>query len=244
MPKGRIKTYVLAFVAVERLIHRGGFPATLQYVKSGNFSRSFQFSRKDFKAEFETYLSSLTSPNKSDGPVIQKPDWKVGDQWTYAVKHPGDEPSATKQIVREDTFEGKASYVMRAEGRELLYSKQTLERLAAIKEGKVSIKRYNPSHDFYWPLTPGKQWKNVYAWEDLLTNDKHNTNFSMVVSEIERVTVPAGTFLAARIDSYDSQTGHLMWESWYSPTTKWFVKFRDYSDIAFKEEELTSFKIN
>jgi hypothetical protein len=35
-----------------------------------------------------------------------------------------------------------------------------------------------------------------------------------------------------------------MWEQWYSPRTKWFVKLRDYSEIAFKEEELTGFKLN
>jgi hypothetical protein len=242
--QGRIKTYVLAFVAVDRLIHRGGFPATMQYVKSGNFRKSFEFSRQDFNADFDRYLSSLATRNKTDKTVIQKPDWKLGDEWTYAVKHPGNEPLITKAIVREDRFEGKISYVIKTEGHELFYSKETLERLAAMKHGKLTSKRYHPSHDFSWPLTLGKRWKNAYAWEDLVTKDKHKTDHSMVVSEIEKVTVPAGTFLAARIQGYDSRSGRLMREYWYSPITKWFVKLRDYSDIVFKEEELTSFKIN
>ncbi len=65
----------------------------------------------------------------------------------------------------------------------------------------------------------------------------------MIVSEIDNVTVPAGTFLAARVQGYDSRSGRLMSEYWYSPTTKWFVKSRDYSDIAFRDDELTNFTI-
>jgi hypothetical protein len=243
-PRGRIKTYVLAFVAVERLIVRGGLPATMQFVKTGRFSRSFPFSWTDFKADFERHVSSLTPPNKPDETIMQKPDWKMGDQWIYAVKYPGDKPSTTKTIIREDTFEGKVAYVMKSEDRELFYSKQTLERLAIMKDRKVSSKKYNPSHDFSWPLTVGKRWENAYAWEDLLTHDRRHRNLSMRVLEIEKVKVPAGTFPAARIQGYDSDTGRLMREFWYSPTTKWLVKLRDYSDIAFEEEELTSFKNN
>jgi len=174
---------------------------------------------------------------------MQKPDWKIGDQWTYAVKDPGDEPFTTKTIVREDRFDGKASYVIRAENRELFYSKETLERLAALKEGTLTSQRYGASQDFSWPLILGKQWRNSYSWEDFVTKDKHRTNHSMIVSEIGNVTVPAGTFLAARVQGYDSRNGRLMWEYWYSPTTKWFVKLRDYSDIAFRDDELTSFTI-
>jgi hypothetical protein len=66
----------------------------------------------------------------------------------------------------------------------------------------------------------------------------------MIVAEIENVTVVAGTFLAARIQAYDSTSGRLMREYWYSPTTRWLVKFRDYSEFPFEEKELATFKIN
>ena len=242
-PKGYIETYILAFFATARIIDRQGLPATMEYIKSGDFSKSFHMSSEAFAADFTLYLSAIIPSKKTDATVMQKPDWKVGDQWTYAVKHPGDEPVTTKTIIREDRFEGKTSYVIKAENRELFHSKDTLERLAAVKDGILTSKRYSPSNDFSWPLSLGKRWSNSYSWQDLATNDKHKTIHFMVVSEIGNVTVPAGTFLAARVQAYDSRTGRLMWEYWYSPTTKWLVKFRDYSDIVFKEEELTSFKI-
>lgn len=168
----------------------------------------------------------------------------MGDQWTYEVKHLGDKTVTTKSIIREDRFEGKVAYVIKAEDRELFYSKETLESLAETKDGKLINKRRDPSRDFSWPLTPGKRWRNVFAWEDLETKESHKVDRSVVVSGIEKVTVPAGTFLAARIQAYGRKSGHLMREYWYSSTTKWPVKLRDYSEFPFKEEELTSFKIN
>jgi hypothetical protein len=242
-PNGYIETYVLAFFATARLIDQQGLPATMEYIKSGDFKKSFHMSYETFTAEFAVHLSSLMPSIKADTAVMQKPEWKIGDQWTYTVKHPGDEPLTTKTIVREDRFDGKASYVIRSENRELFHSKDTLERLAALKEGTLTSQRYGASHDFSWPLILGKRWSNSYSWEDFVTKDKHKTDHSMIVSEIGNVTVPAGTFLAARVQGYDSRTGRLMTEYWYSPTTKWFVKLRNYSDIAFSDNELTSFKI-
>jgi len=242
-PNGYIETYILAFFVTARLIDRQGLPATMEYIKSGDFQKSFHMSYEAFTADFAVHLSSLIPSRKADTAVMQKPDWKIGDQWTYAVKHPGDEPLTTRTIIREDSFEGKTSYVIRAENRELFHSKDTLERLAALKEGTLTSQRYGASHDFSWPLTLGKRWSNSYSWEDFVTKDKYKTDHSMIVSEIGNVTVPAGTFLAARVQAYDLRNGRLMREYWYSPTTKWLVKLRDYSDITFSENELTSFKI-
>jgi len=216
----------------------------MQYITSGDFNKSYPFSEEDFNTDFETYLSSLAPSHKANGSIIQKPEWKVGDQWTYAVKHPGDKPLTTMTVVREDKFEGKESYVVRMENREIFHSKESLEPLIAMKDGKLTSKRYTSSHEFSWPLIIGKRWNNAYAWEDLATKDKRKIDHLMVVSEIGDVTVPAGTFLAARVQAFDSRSGRLMWEYWYSPTTKWLLKFRDYSKIAFKEERLSSFKID
>jgi hypothetical protein len=145
--------------------------------------------------------------------------------------------------VREDKFEGVGAYVMKAEGGESFHSKKTLERLAAVKGRELTSKRHSPSHYFAWPLTLGKRWSNSYSWENVVTKNKYKPTLSMVVSDLAKVTVPAGTFLAARVQGYDARTGRLVQEYWYSPATKWIIKFRDYSDIAFREEELMSFTI-
>lgn len=244
-PKGHIRTYTLGFVATDWLLERGGLPATLQYVRSKDFSASFNLSLDDFEAEFDKHLSNSESSNNAASIVMQKPDWKVGYQWTYAVRAAGARGSMTKEVVREDEFERVPAYVIKMDEVEGFHTKKTLERIAAMRDGKLVNKRDNPSHDLSWPLVAGKQWKNTFTWEDLVHKSKHKIDFSMVVSNIEKITVPAGNFVAARIEGYDSKSGRLMTEYWYSPTTKWFIKTRAYdTTVPFVEEELTSFKID
>ena len=242
-PKGYIETYILAFFATARLIDRQGLPATLEYMKSRDFQKSFHMSEEAFTADFAVHLSSLIPSKKTHPAVMQKPDWKIGYQWKYAAKHAGHEPLTTREIVREERFERETAYVIKTEKHEALRPKKTLEQLAIVQAGQLNSKKMGSSRDFSWSLTLGKQWRNKYSWEDLATKTRHSIDSSMVVSEINNVTVPAGTFIAARIQAYDSSSGHLMREYWYSPTTKWIVKLRDYSDITFRDAELISFKI-
>lgn len=242
-PNGYTRTYVLAFFAVDRLISRAGLPAVLQYMNTGDFDRSFAFSPMDFNRDLRNFLTSLIPPNETDGISIQKPDWKVGYEWTYAIKHPGASPLTTRKIVREEMFEGKPSYVMRAEEQESILSKPTLARLAITRGGEPTSNRYGYSQDLSWPLFPGKQWKNMSTREDSANRRKQKIKYSMRVVEIGEILVPAGRFLAARVQAYHSRNGRLMREYWYSPTTRWLVRLRDYSEIAFREEELVSFKI-
>jgi hypothetical protein len=243
--KGHIRTYTLAFVAMDRLIEMEGLAATLQYAKSGEFSASFHVSLENFEAEFDKYRANLKPSNNQPRIVMQKPDWNVGYQWTYAVKAPGARISTTKEVIREDQFEGVPAYVVKMNKLESYYSKETLERMAAMKDGKLMNKRYNPSHDLSWPLVAGNQWENKYTWEDFLDNSGHKTDLSMTVTSTEKITVPAGTFVAARIEGYDSKSGRLMTEYWYSPTTKWFIKTRTYNTaVPFIEEELTRFSVD
>ena len=58
-PNGYIETYVLAFFATARLIDQQGLPATIEYLKSGNFKESFHMSYEAFADAFEVHLSSL-----------------------------------------------------------------------------------------------------------------------------------------------------------------------------------------
>jgi hypothetical protein len=67
----------------------------------------------------------------------------------------------------------------------------------------------------------------------------------MVVSRIEEMTVPAGTFQAARIEAYDPKSGRLLFERWYSPQAKYYIKTRAYvTKEGLVEQDLTSLKVN
>ncbi len=243
-PKGYLETYILAFFATARLVDQHGFPAAAEYMKTGNFRRSFHMTPSAFASDFAGYLSATSSAEKSDAALMPQPNWKVDDEWTYAVKYPGEEPKITRKILREDKFEGDSVYVLKAASREAFYSKKTLERLATTKDGRLSSKRLTPSRWLSWPLSLGKRWQDKYYWRDFETGSEHKVNRSIVVSEIRDVTVLAGTFLAAKIQVFDFETGLLLVDYWYAPATKSIIKLRDYSDISFREEELASFKIN
>ena len=98
---------------------------------------------------------------------------------------------------------------------------------------------------FSWPLAVGKEWRNTYAEENLKNKAKDAIDLSMVVGTIEEITVPAGTFQAARIDAYDSKSGHLLFERWYSPRAKFYVKTRAYfTREGLVEQDLISLRVD
>ena len=241
--KGYIRTYILAFVAVDRLIEMAGFPATLQYLKTGDFTKIFQRSRDVFQTEFLNYLSTL---NPHNNPIaMQKPNWTVGDQWVYAEKSPESRKTVAREVIREDAFQGIPSYVVKRGDEESFYRKETLGLIATMEEGRVTLRRDKSAQLFSWPLAVGKEWRNTYAEENLKNKAKDAIDLSMVVSTIEEITVPAGTFQAARIDAYDSKSGHLLFERWYSPRAKFYVKTRAYfTKEGLVEQDLISLRVD
>jgi hypothetical protein len=68
----------------------------------------------------------------------------------------------------------------------------------------------------------------------------------MTVAAFEKITVPAGNFLTARIEVYDRESGRLDAEYWYSPAAKWNVKIIHYAGGKrfTRERDLQSFKID
>jgi len=229
-------------VAADRLIEMGGFPTTLQYLKTGDFTKIFQGSRDAFQADFQNYLSTL---DRQNNPIaMQKPNWTVGDQWVYAEKSPEARRTVVREVVREDAFQGIPSYVVKRGNEESFYTKETLGPIATMEEGKLTLRRDKSAQTFSWPLSVGKEWRNAYAEENLKNKSKDTIDLSMVVSTIEEMTVPAGTFQAARIEVYDPKSGRLLFERWYSPQAKYYIKTRTYvTKEGLVEQDLTSLKV-
>ena len=241
-PKGYIRTYILAFVAVDRLIEMAGFSATLQYLETGDFAKTFQASRDVFLANFQNYLSNSNPP--SGLIAMQKPNWTVGDQWVYEEKSPEARRIVVTEVVREDAFQGIPSYVVKRDNEESFYTKETLALIATMEEGKLTLRRDQSAQIFSWPLVVGKEWRNTYAEENLKNKSKDAIDLSMLVSTIEETTVPAGTFQAARIETYDPKSGRLLFERWYSPQAKFSIKTRAYfTKDGLIEQDLISLKV-
>jgi hypothetical protein len=173
------------------------------------------------------------------------PAWKIGDTWKYALKAPGAEMITTMTLLREAKLENAPTYVIRRDSVESHYSKDTLEHIAAIKDGILINKRLNPSYDISWPLVFGKTWQNSYTWENSVDGSRHKIDLSMVVKTVETIKVPAGSFVAAHVQGYDNNSGRLIAEYWYSPVVKWLVKSRTYDvKVPLLEEELISVQTN
>jgi hypothetical protein len=175
---------------------------------------------------------------------MQKPNWTVGDQWVYEEKSPEARRTLVREVVREDAFQAIPSYVVKRANEESFYTKETLGLITVMEEGKLTLRRDRSGQAFFWPLAVNKNWRNTYAEENLKEPSKDTIDLSMVISAIEEMTVPAGTFQAARIEAYDSKSGRLLFERWYSPQAKYYIKTRSYATKeGLVERDLISLKV-
>ena len=242
-----MKTYVLAFMAVDHLIQVNGFPAALEYLQTGKFEQSFGESEIDFERKFKTNFRQ--SPrHKGTGLEVPKPEWKVGYSWTYEEKQSGGIPPSINaiEIIGTDSTAKLPVFFARDGEEELSLSMETLGVVQTRKHGIVATRRDKPSQSLSWPLQQNKKWRNLYKLDDIETNKSYNIDRSMVVSGLEEVRVPAGTFKAFKIEAYDNQTGSLMAEYWYAPEVRWFIKTINYgsTETNVRERRLVSSKIN
>jgi len=211
---------------------------------------------REFFATGPRPAPSVQVPQVKEGPAIEakpitragakaeKPEWKVGYEWRYAWKRPGGSGTLTRVLISEDTFEGVPSYVVRVGKAENYYTKDVLGLLATMSGGKVTLKRNAPFQSLSWPLEVGKEWRNSFTLERLEEKSSQTFDNRMVVSKVEEIAVPVGTFEAFKIEWYGFYTGNLVGEYWYSPKVKWFVKERIYGADGVREEELISYKVD
>ena len=178
------------------------------------------------------------------GVKAEKPNWKVGYEWRYAWKQNDRSGTYTSEIVREETFEGIPSYVIRSGKNEDFYGKDVLGHIARKTAGQLVFKRSSPRINYLWPLEVGKEWPISYLRENIQEKSSETFNYRMVVAKMENVTVPAGTFETFKVEVYIPYTGKLFAEYWYSPTVKRAVKEREYLDAGLREEELAGFKVD
>jgi hypothetical protein len=176
---------------------------------------------------------------------MRKPDWKIGYRWNYEQTLSGKKTTLLAQINKEDSFRGRLVFLVKFGDSEELYDKDTLGFVATTKNGKLTTYRDEPNRMLDWPLRAGKEWKNTFKLQDFETKQMDVIDRKMVVASLEEITVPAGRFLAAKIEAYNNESGRLMAEYWYAPAAKWFVKTINYNaENGFIQlRELRSFEV-
>jgi hypothetical protein len=177
------------------------------------------------------------------GALTTVPVWKVGEEWQYAYQGPIDSGSFVWVVNRIETIDGEPHYVLKTGTREIF---QRVSDLATTMErvDDVVVNRYTPPRlSFAWPLTVGKVWDQDFRQDlpvDRQINDRRGT---WTVTAEETVTIPAGTFRTLRITLRNRNSGAVIYDMWYAPDVKQWVKIREVLTSGIREREMVSFKL-
>ena len=170
---------------------------------------------------------------QADPPVTEAPlEYAAGTTWTADVTR-GDGPArrVTHTIVERREYRGREVYV--SEHSEAfdtpgsachgetgsLVDVATDNWIGCLKEGEI-LARHAPHNARYsWPMYVGKSWALGNAWIDNTANTRGSFTLEREVVAWEEVTVPAGTFMAYRIERKD-------WPEtvWFAPESMNLVK--------------------
>jgi hypothetical protein len=170
------------------------------------------------------------------------PSLQVGDTWVSKITSDSFEHTMTMEITGEDTTEGRETYVIKGsfeppvEGVigtfDQKVDKLTLNVLRLQMSGEsmgvpfivINSSVYEPDSTLY-PLEVGKEVTSTVT-ETITTKvlgekeTETETNlFTYKVESIEQITVPAGTFRAFKVVTYD-ELGSAVETSWVSDAVK------------------------
>jgi hypothetical protein len=110
--------------------------------------------------------------------------------------------------------------------------------------GGAVVLRDTPSRIHYsWPLSVGKTWEQAYKQERPVDRQTFNRSTVWTIETEEAVTVPAGAFKAIKITSTNKNTGATIYDMWYAPEVKQWVKIREILSNGIRERELIGFKL-
>jgi len=196
------------------------------------------------------FLPALAlAQEKVDAPV-----WNVGDKWVFDREGPMEVIACDAQCYSVKFFGGL--FRKDASGISIL-DRSTLNITHILEGNKREKYREARKRIFNFPLTIGKQWKDVYekeglVWHRIAIHDLYET---FEVLSWEDVEVRAGKFRALKLEykiklttpgtaplSYESRAWY-----WYSPEVRNFVKCqyaKGYDEMGGREDwELVSYEL-
>ena len=242
-PTGRILTYRFAFLAVAKLMERGGVPGMQKYFATLDFQTQFGIPWSEFQKELKAGIDEIQTPAQALD-ATGKPEWKVGYQWVYDWKSSGRNGTLTKEVTSEEVLDGLPTFVIRFGDSAEFYGSENLGLVATASKDKFLTKRSVPHEFFSWPLETRKEWKTSFILENVAQKSSQKLAFLKLVSTVEQIRVPAGVFETFKLETYGAESGALFTEQWYSPKARWFVKTRSYLPEGIREEELATFKVD
>jgi len=164
-----------------------------------------------------------------------KPDIQVGDRWSWQhINGMANEKDFTQieDVIEISDSEIKTRMRVKGQASKLGFATYTREWNPV----DVSTAQYSPYLDeIAFPLEVGKKW-NSKADKMLFSNGKHGK--FMIKGEVvafEKISVPAGTFDAYKINvvlnasgtDEDANIGNTVENIWYAPAVKRYVKLEN-----------------
>jgi uncharacterized caspase-like protein len=210
------------------------------------------------RAPAQVALAAPAAPRAQPAVIIggrvERPDVRVGDRWTYRVT------DLITNLTSSTTLEAATITANR------IYTRRSSSTSDAglievwdrswnlLRRGDIDYVPFYPT--FQFPLEKDKSWSGTVSFAQLHTTTVHS--IKMLAVGWERVTVPAGTFDALRINiqGHLNQSSTLWYSSgsvnnvvWYAPAIRQVVKseidqtaFRTTSLLRNERWELVEYK--
>jgi hypothetical protein len=202
------------------------------------------------KARQGTSVVALSAPSVptppapvAPGPALV-PVWHVGDEWQFAYKSPTDSGTFVWAVNRIEPLDSVPHYVIKAGTRETFYRVSDLANTLERVDGVVVLRETPPRLVYAWPLVVGKSWDETHKQERPVERSTTDRNSTWTVGAEETVTVPAGTFRTLKITWRNRNNGAVLYDMWYAPDVKHWVKLREVLSNGIRERELVSFRLN
>lgn len=208
-----------------------GFSIVKEYINVSKSSKGGKMTKSIgiFVATFLVFSAAYAFAQNAD-----RPDIHVGDRWSWQHTNGlANERDFTKieDIIEVTDIEIKTR--QRVKGK---YDSGIAVYTREWNPVDVVFAQYSPYlKDFFFPLVVGKKWDSS-ADKMLYSNGKHG-KFLLKgeVVAIEKITVPAGTFDAYKINvvldatstDEDANVGNTIETYWYAPTVKRYVKYEN-----------------
>jgi hypothetical protein len=164
---------------------------------------------------------------------LPRPEWRLGDRWTFKrTSFTGVASVVTHQVV-EATAEG---YTIRTQGVVPEVTRRWTLDLHLVEETAAdgTFMRYDPPALYFsWPFKPGDTWAQEFQYVDG-RNDGRYANTWKVGAGVEPIDTVTGRFYTLRIERWGGP--RRLEAYWYNPRIRYWVRLEDY--LRGYQEEL------
>ncbi len=170
------------------------------------------------------------------------PVWQVGDQWAFRWESADGQGDYLWTVDRRERIDGVEHYVIRTGPREIFL--RTSDLATSLERAAEHVERRNtPARlAFSWPLAAGATWRQRYT-EEGEGRAASERRIAWKVEGEEEVRVEAGTFKALRIVAQHDPTPAVMYEMWYAPEAKQWVRLKEHFPNGVRYRELTALNL-